>query len=619
MLEKNKKHFLYNPYDDKDICFDEVLIDDIIHENNIIYKNYNGKKISLLSHNSKKEIELYTKNIDFTKSNILVVCGTANIELIVHLYNESDIDSKIILIEPDIKVAKFILQNADFTSLRNDKIVYITSNDYNNISRIVEMLLMSRSIEDMAANVKYIINPNYYMYRDFMIDLAKNISNTLKMKMWTVGNSLDDQLVGFTNNYLNIDAYLERNNLSETKNAYLGRPAVVVASGPSLDKNIHLLKEVKDKAVILACDASYDICMKYGVVPDAIASIERDEPTYTYYYKDKKFEDDVVLVGPTVLWPDIYKDFRGKKIVSSKTNFGSDKWFESHFEDYPFMSLGFSSAHVAYAHARWLGCDPIILIGQDLAYTGGKKHSDDTHTKYEGDNDARESEGIESYVEDVFGNKVLSDDIYDLFRHYYEFEILNSSCKCIDSTEGGAKIKYTDIMTFRDAIDKYITNIDDKDTRLYYKLKDIKVSNEEYINKYMEIIKSAKLAKKEVNNIYVKAKKYLEKLEKTKSLDFYNLKETALKNIGYNLSTGKVIVDFIMLKCKFVNSYFNAIITVKGRELKTLTRDLEASTIKRRVEINYELMELILKTCEEIDEHYDKLIKALLEKRKERE
>lgn len=103
------------------------------------------------------------------------------------------------------------------------------------------------------------------------------------------------------------------------------------------------------------------------------------------------------------------------------------------------------------AIAVYLGCNPIIFIGQDLAYTDGKYHADSC-------NDTTESDTVDDMieVEGIDGNKVFTNSVWHTFLMWMEkFIIHNPNNIYIDATEGGAKIHGTKIMPLRQAITKY--------------------------------------------------------------------------------------------------------------------------------------------------------------------
>lgn len=73
----------------------------------------------------------------------------------------------------------------------------------------------------------------------------------------------------------NIKVILENPGINLLYNRFSEKPAIVVATGPSLNKNKHLLKGLEDKALIISVDASLKILMEMGVKPHLVTSLER--------------------------------------------------------------------------------------------------------------------------------------------------------------------------------------------------------------------------------------------------------------------------------------------------------------------------------------------------------
>jgi hypothetical protein len=109
---------------------------------------------------------------------------------------------------------------------------------------------------------------------------------------------------------------------------------------------------------------------------------------------------------------------------------------------------------MAYKVLEYLGCNPIILIGQDLAFEGDATHAEGTKYGEKQDlawaKDTREVEG--NYVPTIRTTRV-----WEMFRKYYEHDIARFNGKVINATEGGAKILGTELMTFQDTINQYIS------------------------------------------------------------------------------------------------------------------------------------------------------------------
>jgi hypothetical protein len=108
---------------------------------------------------------------------------------------------------------------------------------------------------------------------------------------------------------------------------------------------------------------------------------------------------------------------------------------------------------MAFRLLNYLGCDPIILIGQDLALSEeGKTHARDNPYGDEQSVYLHSPEEIEgNYCKTLKTNPILK-----MFLYGYQSDVANFKGKVVNATEGGAKIPGTQLMTLREAIDTYI-------------------------------------------------------------------------------------------------------------------------------------------------------------------
>ncbi len=597
----------HNPHI-KDVKFiieqieDRDLITNVIKENENTYFEFNEKRYLLHSKYCNKEAEILIKQINFKKDNIIILFGIGNVDCLQLLFQNISDETKIVIFEPNIFVLKYILQNHDLTELfKSDKFVLIFGD--NNIVTQSIIMYFGLGWNNMAFNMQVISLPNYYLYNKYKINIIKEITTRIDTSLKTLGTSLEDMLNGFNNNYLNIDSFLVSNTLKEIRGKFEGYPAIVVASGPSLDKNINYLKNAKDKALIIACDASLNICIENGVKPDAIASIERDEPTYNYYYKGKTIDHDIVLVGPGLLWPDIYSEYQGKKIMIGKVPDGIERWWTGKFDDIEYLNMGFSSANVALAVAREAGCNPIILIGQDLAYTDDKKHSAKTHTEYEGENNSDESDG--TLVEDIYGNQIRTDSVYNLFRYWIEYQIkTDPRLNVIDSTEGGALINGSTIMPLKDSIDKYCIKMLDK--HLYDCLEDKVFDPQIAREKYIEIIEDADKQIDKIAEIQKKAYDHYNKMIKFIDISWQEKSETELVKILKKMQNGDKIIHFVYNNEDTV-SFYKQIIKQTIIYVKKIGNEITGENVKRNLQLQLNLMYMINNSSNVIIDEYKKL------------
>lgn len=611
MLEKNLGSILkYNPYVNQVLNgMDFSNIEEICEEkselgSDVIYFMKDGEKYLLHSkYDPFAEAKRLLEKIDFKRDNLIIVFGLG---LGYHLFDLKDKISegtRVIIIEPNINVLKYTLTHVDLTGIFNIPKFLLAFGNEEQINKQV-LYHATTNIYNLVQNTQMVMLPNYHVYDDKNHKFIKEFAKVLTTQIVSYGNDLDDIFIGFRNNYFNIDAALESNSINEIKDKYKGIPAIIVSAGPSLEKNIHHLKSVEGKALIISCDASMRACKNEGVKPDMIASIERIPETYKFYYENREFDKNLVLIGPTLLWPKIYEEFPGKKIMMSKVNDGPEKWWIDHFESVEYVNQGQSCATVAFSVAEAAGCNPIILIGQDLAYTDGKQHSDSTHTEYEGENNDKGSN--DEYVEDYEGNLIASSFVYKMFKNWFELKItMNPDQEVIDATEGGAYIKGTRIMTFEEAIKKYCEKPIEKS--LVSQLKDVTVSEKDKYNKYKEIIENVdkeimklKLIEKDSKNHYNR----IEKLEKKFNISKCNNKQ--LEAIVMGLQKGDKVIKNILYSNDTLKSYYQQIITQTIIYVKKIGNELTVDNIERNIELQKNLMYIIENSTKLIINEYEK-------------
>lgn len=572
-----------------------------------------GKKYLLHSkYNPDAEAQRLMKNIDFNKDSLIIVFGLGLGYHLVELKDKISPDTRVIIIEHDLDVLKYALTHIDLSPIFDIPQFLLVFGDKQQMAELI-IYQTGANFYNLAYNIQTLMLPNYHAFGEENKWVMKQITKYLSSVIISYGNALDDMLTGFKNNYLNIDAIMNSNSISEITNKYQGVPAIVVASGPSLDKNIHHLKSAYGKALIIACDASMRACESNDVKPDAVASIERDEPTYTYYYKDRTYDKDIVLVGPGLLWPKIYEEYLGKTIIMSKRFDGVENWWFNHFENIEFVNQGQSSATVAFAVAKAAGCNPIILIGQDLAFTEGKKHSDLTHTEYEGVNDDREADGV--YLEDYEGNLLPSDIVYKIFKEWYEYQIaLNSEIEVIDATEGGAYIQGTKVMTLEEAIKKYC-NLPLKD-HLVSHLKDVVIAEKDRITKYKTIIEDINEQISKLKKVAKNSREHFLRLDEIeKEFEIDKCSDEELEFIVIKMQEGDKVIQEILYSNDSLKSFYQQIITQTIIFVKKIGNEITAENVKRNIELQKNLMYMIEKSTDIIAKEFEAAKEFVKEKK----
>lgn len=578
-----------------------------------VYFCHEEKKYLLhSSYDPVAEAHRIVQDVEKTRDYLFIVFGMGLGFHLSELKNRISKDTKVVIVEHNMDVLQYALTQMDFSEIFNSGQFVLLYGDEQQVGKMA-LYLAGLNFYNLVHNIRVLTLPNYYVYADKNKSALQLISKSLLNTVLSLGNALEDQFVGFSNMCNNTEAIMNCNSIEEIRGKYKNVPAIIVAAGPSLDKNIQYLKEANGKALIIACDASMRACEKHGVKPDAIASIERDEPTYTFYYKDKKFPQDLVLIAPGSIWPNIYDEYAGKTIIIARNYLGYETMWTSTFEQFKFVGLGHSSATVAFAAAREAGCNPIILVGQDLAYTSGKKHSDLTHTEYEGENNDRDSTaGV--YLEDHDGNLLQSHFVYKIFKEWFEIQIMNNrDLQVVNATEGGAYIKGTTLMTLSEAIERYcLTPVAE---RLVEYLPKKDVSNSERLEKYGELLKTLNHDLNLLKTIQKSALAHMEMLIKIEKSISRDCSEQKMEKIVLKMQRGDKIIRRIV-QANGIEAYYSPIIVPTIMQVKKIGNALTLENVRRNRFLQHNLMFMIVNSTDLIIQEYSNA-KEILEKKKQ--
>lgn len=173
----------------------------------------------------------------------------------------------------------------------------------------------------------------------------------------------------FRNRLANLSLLRHSHDLGVAKNILAGKPAVLIAAGPSLDQSISLLKEIVGRCVVFAVDSALAPLLKAGITPDFVTTID---------YMDLNFEKIAPFVGgdwpfsliaTTKVTPLILKRFKTKRLFLAFNEDIPQQWIHDTLEIKELTPFSFSVAHLSLGVALRMGCDPITFIGQDLGYT----------------------------------------------------------------------------------------------------------------------------------------------------------------------------------------------------------------------------------------------------------
>ncbi|EAL5045078.1 motility associated factor glycosyltransferase family protein [Campylobacter jejuni] len=352
----------------------------------------------------------------------------------------------IVVFEKDIEIIWVMFHVLDFSNeLQNSRLMilqtssldieffsnFCSSKPFFQFSRIYFLELMSHY---------------YERFHEDILGLNKKLAENFKNIILRNGNDPLDALQGIEQFVYNLPSMITHPSYKEllSKRKNLSDTAIIVSTGPSLTKQLPLLKKYASKATIFCADSSYPILAKHGIKPDYVCMLERTEITAEFFNHDfGEFDKDIIFICAGVVHPKAIEYLKDRNLVITQKVLAFPYYIN--LKDFSYAAVGFSVAHTLSYLATYLSHKNIIFIGQDLAYAeNGNSHPDDYQ------NSANyESQMYEHILTTAYGGngKVETHSIWLLFKNWFENEMIPNTRKMgittYNCTEGGARIEGT--------------------------------------------------------------------------------------------------------------------------------------------------------------------------------
>ena len=236
-------------------------------------------------------------------------------------------------------------------------------------------------------------------------------------------------------------------------------PAIIVAAGPSLNKNVQELKRAKGKALILVVDAALRAVVNAGITPDLGMTVDArvadrffegiDISTFPFVFEAISREEIVKRHTGKHFYDEFPCNMFAKAVIEKKGYVLDD------------ILTGGSISTSAFSLVKALGFKKIVFIGQDLAFTGGQSYNSGLKMD-EKENEQHQKKRVIVQVKGNDGTMLDTDYQMDMYRKWIENEILKlpEDITVINATEGGAKIEGAKVMTLKEVIDSCTKEID---------------------------------------------------------------------------------------------------------------------------------------------------------------
>lgn len=307
------------------------------------------------------DVEKYLEGRELFKQDISVLIGFGLGYMTKAVIDKMEKGHTIVVVEPVGHIIKLALSQFDFSKyIKNGQLIIATPG--------IEEVNIALAVCDSRVVVRqwYATTEHYIMLRKEYAEVSVKtleIINSLRCNTGTV--AANGGIIA--NNDIESLPYLIRHRgVIELLNIFKGKPAVTVSTGPSLQKNIHHLIEHQDKVVIVAVGQALRPLLAYGIRPDFICTVDFGEVNMGHF--NGILESDVPLICLNRAYAPLLKKYQGPKFVVATPNPGYEDTAIDIMRHRGSVDQYGSVAHLCLGVAHLMGCDPIIMIGQDLAY-----------------------------------------------------------------------------------------------------------------------------------------------------------------------------------------------------------------------------------------------------------
>ncbi len=452
-----------------------------------------GYNENLLYQDPIKELQtmLNTYNDKYLLYPVLYFYGFGNGILFKALLQNKN-HQHIVVFEKDIEIIWVIFHILDFSSELQSARLMILENDKLQTQDYTELCSSKPFFQFSRIYFLELMSHYYERFHEDVLELNKKLAENFKNSIVSHGNDPLDALQGIEQFVYNLPQMITHPSYKEllSKRKGISDTAIIVSTGPSLTKQLPLLKKYASKATIFCADSSYPILAKHGIKPDYVCMLERTELTAEFFNHDfGEFDKDIVFICAGVVHPKAieYLKGRNRKYLIIPRYLYFPIYIKLKYFDFLYNTP--SVAHMACYLSLHLNHKNIIFIGQDLAYAeNGNSHPDDYQ------NSANyESQMYEHILTEAYGGKkeIKTHEVWIFFKQILEAMIIKYHITTYNCTEGGARIEGTIEKPFLWACE----NLLDKDlNKPFEKLEPLSLNkqNEFLLKAYYKVYQSIK-------------------------------------------------------------------------------------------------------------------------------
>ncbi len=379
------------------------------------------------------------------------------------LFDQASDEALHLIFEPDPRMIRTAFESRDLSRLiRSGRVTFFTEADK---ARIFQFLTPHTALVSIGSE-QIIHPPSRQLHPEFFSQIMTWLGEFAAFCRTNMNTLVLNSRKTAENIAMNIGWYAACPGLERLRNRYQGKPAVIVSAGPSLRKNKHLLKGLEDRALMIAVQTTLQPLLEMGIEPHFATSIDYHDICTRFFEKLPAGLRTELIAEPKAS-ARIFSMYPGP-VTLIGNDFAEQLAREMRIGK-PSLTSGATVAHLAFYVAEYLGCDPIIFVGQDLGFSDGLCYT--PGTGYEdvwrpelGRFCSLEMKQWEQIIRerpilrkipDYRGRPMYTEERLFAYLHQFERDFAQSKSRIIDATEGGAFKRGSTPMPLAEAIERF--------------------------------------------------------------------------------------------------------------------------------------------------------------------
>src|SRR5688500_5334819 len=325
-----------------------------------------GKRIYLHSrHQPLDEAKRLIDTPEVSEKSVFCVQGLGLGYHLEQLFERAGDEALVVVFEPDVRMIRTALEQRDFSKIiLTNRLVLLTEAD----RAVVMARLGPHQAMFFTGSASIVHPPSLRLHPQFHAQVQTVLAEFSAYCKTSLNTIVLNGRRSCENIAANLGWYVATPGVNALKDRHAKKPAIIVSAGPSLQKNKHLLKEAQGRAVLVAVQTTLQPLVEMGVEPNYVTSLDYHD-ICTRFFEKLPRELRTTLVAEPKASSAIFSMFPGAIRVLG--NEYADKLLREMSLGKDRLRAGATVAHLAFYLAEYMGCDPIIFVGQDLGFSDG--------------------------------------------------------------------------------------------------------------------------------------------------------------------------------------------------------------------------------------------------------